>query len=189
VTPAAGASPPTPSPAGVGDGRTNRSRSSGAARFAGWVAMAVLLVGALFVGITDTGGRRSPEARERDVAASVACPTCDGQSVADSDASAARGLRTYIADRIAEGAGDDDIRAELADRYGDEILLTPGRTGLAGLVWILPVVALVVAFAGLALTFRRWQARSTTRASDADRLLVRQAQSSSERPAGPDDTP
>lgn len=176
---------PAPSP-----GRNGRTaQHAGTGRLVGWVALAVLLAGALFVGVTDTGGERSPEARERDIASSVACPVCDGQSVADSDASAARGLRTYIADRIAEGAGDDDIRAELADRYGDEILLTPGRTGLAGLVWILPVVALVVAFAGLALTFRRWQARSTTRASDADRLLVRQAQSSSERPAGPDDTP
>jgi cytochrome c-type biogenesis protein CcmH len=136
----------------------------------------VLLLGALFVGVTDTGGRRSPEARERDIASSVACPTCDGQSVADSDASAARGLRSYIADRIAEGAGDDDIRAELADRFGDQILLTPGRSGLAGLVWILPVVALVVAFAGLALAFRRWRGTGSARASDADRLLVRRAQ-------------
>jgi cytochrome c-type biogenesis protein CcmH len=151
-------------------------RSRGTGRLVAWVAMAVLLLGALVIGVTDTGGRRSPEARERDIAATVACPTCDGQSVADSDASAARGVRTYIADRIAEGAGDDDIRAELADRYGDAILLTPGRSGLAGLVWALPVVALVLAFAALAVAFRRWQGRGAARASEADRLLVRQAQ-------------
>jgi cytochrome c-type biogenesis protein CcmH len=165
-----------------------RGNGGSAARLAGWVAMAVLLLGALFVGVSDTGGSRSPEARERDVASSVACPTCDGQSVADSDASAARGIRTYIADRIAEGAGDDDIRAELADRYGDQILLTPGRSGLAGLVWILPVVALVVAFAGLALAFRRWQAKGSVRASAADRLLVRQAQAEPP-PAPPGSSP
>lgn len=152
-------------------------RGGSPARLVGWVAMAVLLAGALFVGVTDTGDARSPEARERDIASSVACPVCDGQSAADSDANAARGVRSYIAARIAEGAGDDDIRAELADRFGDEILLTPGRSGLAGLVWILPVVALVVAFAGLALAFRRWRTTGTVRASDADRMLVRQARS------------
>jgi cytochrome c-type biogenesis protein CcmH len=141
----------------------------------GWLALAVMLATALVVGVTDDGGPRTPGERERDVAASVACPTCDGQSVADSDASAARGVRSYIEDRIAEGAGDDDIRAELADRYGDQILLTPGRSGLAGLVWVLPVAALVAAFAGLVLAFRRWRGRGVVTASAADRALVDQA--------------
>lgn len=173
---------PAPSP-----GRNGRAaRHAGTGRLVGWVALAVLLIGALFVGVTDTGGERSPEARERDIASSVACPVCDGQSVADSDASAARGVRTYIADRVAEGAGDDDIRAELADRFGDQVLLTPGRSGLAGLVWILPVMALVVAFAGLALAFRRWQGRGQAHASDEDRVLVRRAQAAA-RSAGPPD--
>jgi cytochrome c-type biogenesis protein CcmH len=174
VSPAAGA--------GRAAAPARRKGGGSPARLAGWVALVVLLLGALFVGVTDTGGTRSPEARERDIASSVACPTCDGQSVADSDASAARGLRSFIADRIAEGAGDDDIRAELADRFGDQILLTPGRSGLAGLVWILPVVALVVAFAGLALAFRRWQGMGSVRASDADRLLVRRAQAEGTAP-------
>lgn len=172
---------PTPSP-----GRNGRAaKHAGTGRLVGWVALAVLLCGALFVGVTDTGGERSLEERERDIASSVACPVCDGQSVADSDASAARGVRTYIADRVAEGAGDDDIRAELTDRFGDQVLLTPGRSGLAGLVWILPVVALVLGFVGLALAFRRWQGRDTARASDEDRVLVRQAQAAARSDDGP----
>ena len=59
-------------------------------------------------------GPASDADRARDIAESVACPACDGQSVADSDAEAAKGIRAQIADRIDAGACDDEIRAELA---------------------------------------------------------------------------
>jgi cytochrome c-type biogenesis protein CcmH len=155
-------------------GATKRRR-----RLAGWIAMAVLVVGALFVGVTDDDGPRTTGERARDLASSVACPTCDGQSVADSDSSAARNVRTFIDHRIAQGQSDDQIRDELAARYGEQILLTPGRSGLAGLVWVLPVAVLVAALAGVALAFRRWRGRGVVRASDADRALVQEARSGS----------
>jgi cytochrome c-type biogenesis protein CcmH len=137
--------------------------------------MALVFAAALVVGMADDGGPRTVGERERDIASSVACPACEGQSVADSDATASRGVRTYIATRIGEGASDDEIRDELADRYGQQILLTPGRSGLAGLVWVLPVAALVLGFAGLALAFRRWRGRAVVSATDADRALVGEA--------------
>ena len=158
------------------------SRGPNRARLAGWLALLVVLASALTIGVTDGGGPRTAGERARDLASSVACPTCNGQSVADSDAPAARGVRTFIEERIDEGATDDEIRDELADSaYGDEILLTPGRSGLAGLVWALPVAGLVLAFAGLALAFRRWRTRSEVRASADDRVLVGKALSASRR--------
>lgn len=153
------------------------SGAAGRGRLAGWVAMAALLVGALVVGVTDGQGPQTPGERARDLAASVACPTCDGQSVAGSDARAARNVRTFIDERIAEGDTDDQIRDTLAARYGEQILLTPGRSGVAGLVWVLPVAALVAALAGVVLAFRRWRGRGVVRASDADRTLVEAARS------------
>lgn len=153
-----------------------RSARSGRGRLAGWLALLVVLAAALTIGVVDDGGPRTAGERARDLASSVACPTCNGQSVADSDAPAARGVRTFIEERIDEGATDDDIRDELANSaYGDEILLTPGRSGIEGLVWVLPVVALVLAFAGLALAFRRWRTGSEVRASAEDRVLVGKA--------------
>jgi cytochrome c-type biogenesis protein CcmH len=142
------------------------------ARFVGWLVLAVVLVGALVVGTVDGGGPQSPGERARDLAESIACPRCDGQSVADSDSDAAKGIRSLIEQRISEGASDAQIRDELAEAYGEQVLLTPGRSGAAGLVWALPVMALVAAAAGLAIAFRRWRAGDGTRASDADRALV-----------------
>jgi len=125
-------------------------------RWGSWVVLLVVIVGALVVGTTDTGARTDEE-RIESIASSVRCPTCRGQSVADSDAIAAENVRREIARRVGEGESDDEIRSALAARFGDTIILTPPRSGVAGLVWVLPVAGLVVAVAGLVVAFRRWR--------------------------------
>ena len=161
-------------------------------RLVGWLALAIIVIGALVFGAVDDGGARSPDERARNLAESIACPRCDGQSVADSDSDAADGIRSVIERRIAEGASDAEIRDELAASYGEGVLLTPGRSGVSSLVWTLPVVVVVVAFAGLTLAFRRWRGGAGSRASDADRALVARARAgAAAEPAAEsgDDTP
>jgi cytochrome c-type biogenesis protein CcmH len=141
-------------------------------RLAGWLVLAVVLVVTLAVGVADGAGPRTPEERVRALAETVACPACDGQSVAESDAAASRGIRSLIAERIEQGARDDEIRDELVATWGTSILLTPDRSGVAGLVWVIPVVALVLALAGIGLAFHRWRSAQPVHATDADRQLV-----------------
>jgi cytochrome c-type biogenesis protein CcmH len=95
--------------------------------------------------------------------------------VADSDAEASKAIRERIDEQIAAGMSDAQIRDELAAAYGERVLLTPGRSGVSSLVWTLPVVAAVGAFAGLAYAFRRWRGDAAGRASDADLALVARA--------------
>ncbi len=142
---------------------------------AGWAAMLGILALALILGVTTDRNPTSEGDRFRNLTKSIACPVCDGQSVADSDSDAAKGIRTRIAQRLGEGASDAQIRDELAAAYGQHILLTPGRSGLSSLVWTLPVAALVVAMAGLAVAFRRWRGGGAAHATDEDRELVAQA--------------
>ena len=125
-------------------------------RWGSWVVLVVVVVAALVVGTTDTGARTEEE-RIDAIASSVRCPTCRGQSVADSDAIAAENVRREIARRVGEGESDDDIRDALAARFGDGIILTPSRSGITGLVWVLPVAGAVIALAGLVFAFRRWK--------------------------------
>ena len=49
------------------------------------------------------------------------------------------------------------IRATLAQRFGDSILLVPPASGIDSIVWVLPVVVLVLGLVGLGLAFRRWR--------------------------------
>ncbi|CAN5155054.1 hypothetical protein BH18ACT4_BH18ACT4_06470 [soil metagenome] len=122
-----------------------------------WLAMAVVAVVALGIGTFTSGGPSTPEARAAELAGTIKCPTCRSQSAADSDAPASLAIRAEINRRVQAGESDSEIRSYFASRYGEQILLTPSGSGLAGLVWVLPVVAVIVGGAGLAFAFSRWR--------------------------------
>ncbi|HEX4978676.1 MAG TPA: cytochrome c-type biogenesis protein CcmH [Acidimicrobiales bacterium] len=141
-----------------------------------WIVLAAVAAVTLAVGSLGDRAPRTEAERVREIAAGVRCPTCKGLSAADSDAIAAQAVRDAIRDGIRDGRGDDQIRAFLVSRFGDEILLTPEATGVSSLVWILPVAGVVVAGAALAATFRRWRREQEVPApSEDDRRLVESA--------------
>lgn len=127
------------------------------ARRLSWVAVTVVALAALAVGTLTDGPARATEDRVNDIASTLRCPQCRSQSAGDSDAATARAVRVEIAERVEAGESDDEIRDYFASRYGAEILLTPPAEGVGSLVWVLPVVAFVVASAGLGSAFVRWR--------------------------------
>lgn len=140
-----------------------------------WLVLVALLAGALVVAAIGDDGPRTTEERARALAESIQCPTCAGQSVADSNAPVARNIRTEVARRIEAGDSDDEIRDYIGGLFGDEQLLTPPRTGVGGLVWFLPVALFVLAVGGLVATFHRWRTPPETDVSDEDREIVERA--------------
>jgi cytochrome c-type biogenesis protein CcmH len=118
--------------------------------------MAVVLVTALVIG-TRSNGPTDPLDRAQALEQTIKCPTCRGQSVAESDAAASKAIRTEIARRIAAGQGDGQIRDYFAAQYGEDILLRPASSGWGALVWVLPVAVIVLAAAGLGFAFWRWR--------------------------------
>jgi cytochrome c-type biogenesis protein CcmH len=144
------------------------------ARVASWALLAVVVIGALALGAQGDGSPPTDAERAHRIATGIRCPTCRSQSMADSDAPAAKAGRDEVLRRVKEGQSDAEIRAYFVDRYTEAILLAPPRRGVSALVWVLPVVAVAAAAAGLALAFRRWQPRHR-RASDEDRALVEEA--------------
>ena len=89
------------------------------------------------------------------ISAELRCPVCQGLSVADSPSETARSMRALVAQRVAEGRSDDEIRAEFVRSYGDWILLSPPLLSANGLVWLAPLLA--IAF-GTWLAWRRARA-------------------------------
>ena len=121
-----------------------------------YALMAIVLLSALWVG-THRGHSATNDERALSLEQSIKCPVCRGQSVAESDSEASKAIRTEIVRRISEGQSDAEIRAYFARTLGDDILLKPPSTGLAGLVWVLPVAGLVLAGAGIVVAFVRWR--------------------------------
>ena len=152
-----------------------------------WLVIAALvIVSFVRAGVSD-GDPRTDEERARDIAATLKCPTCRSQSVAGSDSAAARAIRADISRRVADGQSADQIRDAIAATYGDDVQLVPGRSGVEGLVWVLPVVVLVAGLAGVGAVFARWRRTPLTHASPDDRALVEEALAEHVRVASPDD--
>ncbi|MGI8792872.1 MAG: cytochrome c-type biogenesis protein [Acidimicrobiales bacterium] len=145
-------------------------------RWLPWLAMVVIAGTAWMIAITGSAVPATEAERVRVIASEVRCPTCQGLSASESDAKAAQAIREEIRDRLAKGQTGDQIRGYLVSAYGDDILLRPRASGISGLVWALPVAALVAALAGLIAVFTRWRRQGELRqATDEDRRLVEEA--------------
>lgn len=138
-----------------------------------WVAVMIGIVVVMVIGVVRADdGPRTDADRAFDLKETTLCPSCDGQNVLESNAPIATSIRSFIDELVAEGDTDEEIRAELAALHGDDVNAIPPATGLGSLVWSLPVVAVVLALAGLVLSFRRWSAAAAVAATTADHDLV-----------------
>jgi cytochrome c-type biogenesis protein CcmH len=141
-----------------------------------WVLIAAFAIGMLVVVTVDRDdGPQNNTERAYDLAGQFACPFCDGQTVAESDIPIARAIRAEIFERLDQGQTEDEIRQYLVAQYGEDIDYTPRATGITGLVWVIPVVVVVLAFAGLVAVFLKWRREEQSVATDEDRALVAQA--------------
>lgn len=109
-----------------------------------WAFRAVVLALATFAiaGLWSAASSRpsDPGGDTRAVAGTLRCPTCVAESVADSTAPLAAGMRAVIEEQLGQGRTPDEIRAWFVQRYGEQVLLEPPRRGLGMALWLLPLV-------------------------------------------------
>ena len=149
----------------------------GWARWLPWAVLAVALVVALIIG---SGSRSGPETvgqRVANISQDVRCPSCSGLSVEESNAPTAVAIRQLITARVQAGHSDASIEAELERSYGSGILLRPPASGVAAVVWVVPLVAATGAVVTLVVIFRRRRMGTgpAPPVSEEDRALVEQA--------------
>ncbi len=121
-------------------------------RRAVWASLVLLAIGAgAAVMHSADHGSRDPV---RDIAAELSCPSCAGQSVAESDSPVAAGMRQAIADQLSRGRSPDQVRQWFVERYGPEVLRTD-RRGIRALLWVIPVAVVAAVAVGAASGMRR----------------------------------
>jgi cytochrome c-type biogenesis protein CcmH len=151
------------------------SAGGGPVRWLPYLLLVPVLGIALFVGAGAGAGPPTAASRTARLASDVRCPTCEGLSAAESETPASVAIRQEIRRRVDAGETDDQIRGFLVSRYGSDILLTPAGTGVASLVWALPVVAVVAGAGAMVLALRRRRSVPHPVPTDEDRLLVDRA--------------
>jgi cytochrome c-type biogenesis protein CcmH/NrfF len=124
------------------------------------VLLAVGLIAAagalLVVGLRGSPPPSTMQDRVRVVASGLRCPVCQDLSVADSPSALAREMRERIATELAAGRSPDAIRREFVHAYGDWILMSPPRHGLALVAWIIPALLFGAGLAIAIFSIARW---------------------------------
>jgi cytochrome c-type biogenesis protein CcmH/NrfF len=92
--------------------------------------MGFIVVALLAIGSTRDSGPMTQGDRIDSITKHIACPTCDGESVYVSRATAAENIRKQVARDVAAGElSDDEIVASIARTFKAQVLLVPRATG------------------------------------------------------------
>lgn len=126
--------------------------------------VALLFSGALAQASVGPPPDLSPEVFQ--IAKTLRCPVCQGESAAESNSGVATEMRRIIAEQLAQGKTAGEIRQFFVARYGDWILYEPPKRGLTLWVWFSPLVGLGV----LALVLWRYLAAARSRSVGADNV-------------------
>ncbi len=103
------------------------------------LALIVGLIPAVSLAAVET---LSPQTLE--IANSLNCPICEGESVRDSHSQLAQQMREVIQEKVDAGESRDQIMSYFVDRYGVGILRDPPKSGFVLTLWWVPVAALAI---------------------------------------------
>ena len=139
-----------------------------ARKWAPWVVLIAVALAVLAVGVQGGGGRPSLQAEEQHLGSQVRCPVCHGETVEQSQAAPSVEIRNQIHTDLVRGEKPDQILASIVASYGPGILEKPPAKGISLLVWVIPVVGVVLAAAGLLMVLRRWRRSASVKATNVE---------------------
>ncbi|MEN8040623.1 MAG: cytochrome c-type biogenesis protein CcmH [Actinomycetota bacterium] len=126
------------------------------------IGVAAVALGVIVFGLF-SGPSAAPSAEDRiaTLSASIRCPFCNGESLAESQAGVAADYRELITERVAAGATDEEILDEFAANFGDSFILDTSTSAWSVALWVVPILALLVG--GGAIVWLRRQSTSDVR--------------------------
>jgi len=84
------------------------------------------------------------EASAKALMETLRCVVCQGQSIADSDATMAGDMRALVRQRIQAGETPGAVKAWLIERYGNYITYDPPLDAVTWPLWAAPVVLIAI---------------------------------------------
>ena len=132
------------------------------------------LVALVAVGMLGGAGAGLAGPSPADLEAELVCPTCK-TTLDQSDAPIARRMKQIIRTRLAEGATEKQIKAELVAQFGRGVLAEPPKSGFDLLAWLVPLGLLGAGAVGVAAIVWGWSRRrpETEAPAEVDPALER----------------
>ena len=75
---------------------------------------------------------------------SLMCPICPAETLDQSQSELAKQMKAVIRGKVSEGKTDEEIINYFVERYGEEVLSSPPKSGSNLFAWITPVIILIV---------------------------------------------
>ena len=98
----------------------------------------------------------APQASLPDIEDEVMCVEC-GTVLSVSNSPVAQQERDFIREQIAAGKDKQQIKQALVAEYGEEVLADPGTGGFNLTLWLVPIVIVLLAVAGIGVAYKRWR--------------------------------
>jgi cytochrome c-type biogenesis protein CcmH len=123
----------------------------------------MLCIPAMALAQGDSAQKPEPKTTLPDVEDEVMCPVC-GTALNLSFSPQADRERAFIQREINAGKTKEQIKDELVEQYGTNVLAEPPKSGFDLTAWLVPGLAILVAAIAIALGLWRW--RRTGRARE-----------------------
>jgi cytochrome c-type biogenesis protein CcmH len=114
------------------------------------------LVALIAVAALAPAAAAAERASQSEIESQVMCPVC-GTLLELAESPQAQREKAFIARMIAAGRTEAEIKDALVAEYGDGVLALPRGSGFSLSAYLVPIVALLVAAAALAVGVRRWR--------------------------------
>lgn len=107
----------------------------------------------------------------KELTATLRCPMCQNQNIADSDAMIAHDMRRKVYQLITQGNDHDQVVDFMKSRYGDFVYYQPPVTSTTIWLWVLPIFVVLL---GIVIVLRR-QPTHLTATAEQDALAKAEA--------------
>ncbi len=114
----------------------------------------LIMIAILGTACLTQGASPTLEERAQGIDRSLICPICPGETINQSQTELAAQMRAIVREKLAGGETRQDILDFFVERYSEDVLAAPPKSGFNLVAWGIPLLGIAAAMATLTLVLR-----------------------------------
>lgn len=116
--------------------------------------VALIMIAILGTACLTQGASPTLDERAQAIDRSLICPICPGETINQSQTELAAQMRFIVREKLAAGETRQDILDFFVERYNEDVLAAPPKSGFNLVAWGIPLLGIAAAMAALAIILR-----------------------------------